>query len=154
MSQENIRKEDNLALRAILTDFAIKCPKAHFIRISFDGSGDSFNSFSDWVALAEDETRITDGKTWRNLYQEELSTLHSSDHLEKLLWKIIADLDCNFNDEGASGEVKINLKTLEVVATSEYYERVAHSGESTEFYIGDSPEEEEEARKKELNELF
>lgn len=95
-------KEIKEELKPLLEQLKVKYPDKDFISISYNGSGDSFNSM--WVT---------------NHYD-----IDESD-IEDICWVLIENSNASFDNDGSEGEICIDLKNMTVSLDNYYiyYER-------------------------------
>ena len=102
-------------------EFKSKYPSVISLSCGFHGSGDSFDEFSDYegVWLDENSTKV-------QIPEDALDMIFHD--FNDILWDIIDKDDrADFNNEGCSGTIKVNLKNGRVVFKIHDYEEDSES---------------------------
>lgn len=97
-----IKREFKNKLKTLLQELKLKYPDKKLIKVSYNGSGDSFDSM--WV------TNDLDVK---------------EEDIEDIAWLLIERSNADFNNEGSEGDISIDLETMQVELDNYYiyYER-------------------------------
>jgi len=129
MSDENTK----LTIKDQLDSFIKAYPKAKTLSCTFNGSGDSFESFDDICAF--------------NKKDEPIDIDFGSEFDFDSIFESIIDHDdrADFNNDGSCGVIEIDLKTRRVTINVSHYEmREVEQGENT-YLIGEDGEVGEDA---------
>jgi hypothetical protein len=103
-----------------------KYPNLSKFEISYQGSGDSFDSFDDYTAY--------DKKGNVDLpLSSQLEKLFETDDFEAILWKIIDSSEADFNNDGSRGTITFDLEEDKIVIDNYYYEMVTNSSGELEW---------------------
>jgi hypothetical protein len=127
MSDENTK----LTIKDQLDSFIKAYPKAKTLSCTFNGSGDSFESFCDICAFNKKDEPIDFGSEF---------------DFDSIFESIIEHDDrADFNNDGSCGEIEIDLKTRRVTINVSYYEmQEIPQGDNT-YLIGEDGEVGEDA---------
>jgi hypothetical protein len=110
-------------VKQALQKLSEKFPDAKVVKVSYQGSGDSFEDFYD--------VEVEEGKL-----KKDDEFIEAADGL---LWYAIEHSAADFNNEGSEGSIKFDFENMKLSIDNYYYERVSSPSGEQEF--GDDEED-------------